>query len=69
MDSAGLGKDPLATSCEHGNEPMNSEKEGAFLDEVSDCRLVNMDYAPMELVFLIISFIFVLNLHKFYPIH
>jgi hypothetical protein len=31
-DAFDLGKRPLAGSCEHGNEPLDSVKVGKFLD-------------------------------------
>jgi hypothetical protein len=32
LDSSGLGQGPVAGSCEDGNEPSGSIKDGAFLD-------------------------------------
>jgi hypothetical protein len=32
LDASGSGQRPVAGSCEHGNEPSVSIKEGEFLD-------------------------------------
>jgi hypothetical protein len=32
LDWSGSGQEPVAGSCEHGNEPSGSEKGGEFLD-------------------------------------
>jgi hypothetical protein len=34
MDSTGSGEDPVADSCEHGNEPSGSIKRGEFLQQL-----------------------------------
>jgi hypothetical protein len=31
----------VAASCEHGNEPSVSIKEGAFIDKLSDLQILN----------------------------
>jgi hypothetical protein len=37
LDSSGLGQEPVAACCEHGNEPSGSLKGRIFLDYLSDC--------------------------------
>jgi len=32
LDASGSGQEPVAGSCEHGNEPSGSTKVGEFLD-------------------------------------
>jgi hypothetical protein len=32
LDSSSSGQGPVAASCEHGNEPSGSIKDGEFLD-------------------------------------
>jgi hypothetical protein len=34
------------SSGEHGTEPSGSMKAGEFFDQLSDCFLLNMDFAP-----------------------
>jgi hypothetical protein len=41
--------DPMAGSCERGNEPAGSVKGGEFLDCLSDWWLLKKD-CPMELI-------------------
>jgi len=32
LDASGSGKEPVAGSCDHGNEPSGSTKAGKFLE-------------------------------------
>jgi hypothetical protein len=45
LDSSGSGYGPVAGCCENGNEPSGSIKGGEFLDSLSDCQLLNKDFA------------------------
>jgi hypothetical protein len=40
------GQGPVAGSCKHGNEPWGFIKGGEFLDKLSDCHLLEKDFAP-----------------------
>jgi hypothetical protein len=40
----------VVDSCEHGNEPSDSIKDGEFLDYLSDYQLVKMGYVPWSLL-------------------
>lgn len=46
LNSSGSVQDPLASSGENSNEPLNSIKCGKFLDHVSDYQLLKEDSAP-----------------------
>jgi hypothetical protein len=37
--------EPVAGSCEHGNEPSGSIQGGEFLDQLSECSLLKKDSA------------------------
>jgi hypothetical protein len=37
LDSSGSGLRPVAGSCKHDNEALQSIKDGEFLDQLSDC--------------------------------
>jgi hypothetical protein len=39
-------RDPVAGSCEHGNEHYGSTKGEEFIDQLADCRFLNKDAAP-----------------------
>jgi hypothetical protein len=36
VDSSGWGLGPVASSCEHGNEPSGSTEVGKFTDQLRD---------------------------------
>jgi hypothetical protein len=46
---------PLASSCEHGNEPSGPIKCVKFLDYLSDCYLLQKDSAPWSQSFSLFS--------------
>jgi hypothetical protein len=43
---SGSVQEPAAGSCEHGNEPSGSIKDGEVLDWLCDFQLLEKDYAP-----------------------
>jgi hypothetical protein len=49
VDSAGSGWDPVAGSCEYGNEPSGSIKGGDGIDQLSDCQLLKKDSAAWSI--------------------
>jgi hypothetical protein len=36
VNSTGLGRGPVAATCEYGNEPSGSTQSGQFLDKMSN---------------------------------
>jgi hypothetical protein len=50
LNSSGSEQGPVASSCEHGNEPSASIKDGEFFDYLSKYKLFKKDRAPCRLV-------------------
>jgi hypothetical protein len=46
LDTSYSEEGPLVGTPEHGNEPSGSIKGGEFLDQFSDCYLIEKDYLP-----------------------
>jgi hypothetical protein len=40
------GRGPVASSCEHSNEPLFSIKNREFLDYLSNCCHLKKDFTP-----------------------
>jgi hypothetical protein len=48
--TCGLGYGPVTASCEHVDAPSCSTKAEAFLDQLSDCKLLKMYFASLSYV-------------------
>jgi hypothetical protein len=46
VDASGSGYDPVAGSCEHGNEPWDSIKGEEFFDQLNYYQLLKKQFAP-----------------------
>jgi hypothetical protein len=45
LDSSGSGQRPMASSCEHSNEPLGLIKDGKILNWLSNYQLLTKDSA------------------------
>jgi hypothetical protein len=47
----GLGYESVADCCENDNESLGSIKGGEFLDQLSDCHLLNKYFVPYTCIY------------------
>jgi hypothetical protein len=50
LGSSDSGRGQAAGCCQHGNETLDSIKDGEFLDKMSQCQLLKQGSAPCSLL-------------------